>query len=78
MFSRDISEEEIEHIIYTGEVIEDYPEDCPFPSVLISGFYGIRALHAVVAYDQKNNEIVIITAYEPDEIHFEADRMRRR
>jgi len=77
MYSRKISEEEIEDIIRTGEVIESYPDDYPVPSALIYGYSNSRLLHIVVAFNRDENEIIVITAYEPDEVHFESGKKRR-
>jgi len=35
MFQRRISEEEVKQVVATGETIETYPTDQPFPSRLI-------------------------------------------
>lgn len=70
MFERDISREAVKHIVRTGEIIESYPEDKPFPSALILGFWKNKPLHAVTAYEPAGEKLYIITAYEPDEEHF--------
>jgi YgiT-type zinc finger domain-containing protein len=46
MFQREITTADIRHIIETGEVIENRPEDLPFPSRLALGFISGRALPA--------------------------------
>ena len=63
---RGIKIEEVEHVIMTGELIEDYPDDKLFPICLISGC--IRKdiiLYVVLALEEK---IHIITAHwlDPD------------
>ncbi len=78
MFERDISREAVKWIIRTGEVIESYPEDKPFPSALLLGFWKEMPLHAVVAYDARNECLFVITAYVPDEKHFESGWKMRR
>jgi hypothetical protein len=65
MFKRQITEEEIIEVISTGKIIKNYPEDKPFPSFLILGTIKKRALHVVVAKDNKSY-CIVITAYEPD------------
>ena len=40
---------DVRHVLQTGEVIEEYPDDTPFPSYLILGFVGDRPFHVVVA-----------------------------
>lgn len=44
MFQRRISDKEVRHVIETGETIETYPEDSPYPSRLVLGWYGSRPL----------------------------------
>ena len=78
MFERDISREAVKHVIRTGEVIETYQEDRPFPSTLILGFWKNKPLHAVTAYDTAGSRLYIITAYVPDERHFQPDWKVRR
>ena len=50
----------------SGEVIEDYSDEMPFPSSLILGRRGDRPLHVVMAENTRDNELVVITVYEPD------------
>lgn len=48
--TRNISIEEVKHVIHTGEVIENYPSDKPYPSCLILAMSGKRtALRLVCA-----------------------------
>ncbi len=59
--------EDIYFSVMHGEVIEDYPDDKPFPSCLIMGrdFSG-EPIHSVWAYNQENRWTVLITVYRPD------------
>ncbi len=58
---------EIFFSISDGEIIEDYPEDKPYPSCLICGFTeGGRPVHSVWAYNSEKQKAVLITVYEPD------------
>ena len=73
---RMISTQEIERIIMTGEVIEDYPEDLRGHSCLILGFgQSNRPIHIVCA--PKNEYLAIITAYLPDSLQWSLDFKRR-
>jgi len=78
MFERDISRQAVKHIVCTGEVIESYLQDRPFPSFLLLGFWQKMPLHAVIAYDMRGKRLYVITAYVPDEEHFESDWKIRR
>lgn len=77
MLERNIHIEEIERVIETGEIIEDYPEDEPFPSRLLLGWSQSRPLH-VVAADETDSDIThVITAYQPDPTQWD-DSFKRR
>ncbi|MDD1730003.1 MAG: DUF4258 domain-containing protein [Methanospirillum sp.] len=68
----------VEDIIHNGHIIENYPDDYPFPSVLLCGYVGSRMLHIVAAINKDTDEIIVITTYEPDEHHFESGKTRRK
>lgn len=77
MLQRGISRDEAKQVILKGEIIEDYPNDYPQPSCLI--FHnGIRPLHVVASYNVTNQTVHIITAYLPDNRHFETDFRTRK
>jgi hypothetical protein len=78
MFRRRISAEEIRLVLETGKVIEDYPDDQPFPSKLVLGYVARRPLHVVVAEDWGTGTCIIVTAYEPEHDLWEAGFERRR
>jgi hypothetical protein len=53
--------------VLNGEIIEDYPDDFPFPSSLILGKDKEgRPIHSVWAFAEKYNIAILITAYIPD------------
>lgn len=78
MLEQGISRKAVKEVICKGELIENYPEDTPFPSGLFFGMWRNQPLHAVVALDAINQIAYLITAYLPDEDHFEADLKTRR
>ena len=65
--SDDLSFDEILFSVLQGEVIEDYPEDHPYPSCLIYGttFTG-EPVHSVWAYNGESGWAVLVTVYRPD------------
>ena len=77
MFERGISTEDVRRVIDTGETIEDYPGDYPYPSRLILGWRGTRPIHVVAANNPTIAETIVITVYEPDPKQWSAD-MRTR
>lgn len=78
MFERGVSADDVRQVIQTGRVIEDYPEDKPFPSCLILGYVGRKPLHVVLAVDRVENRAIVITVYEPDLDLWEPDFERRK
>jgi hypothetical protein len=77
MFERKITVEEVRYALETGELIEDYPDDTPYPNRLILGYYGGRAIHVVAANNFIDKEIIIITVYEPDPSEWDSDCKKR-
>ena len=79
MLERGILRNDIRGVILEGEMIEEYPKAEPYPSGLFHAVVRGRPLHAVAAFDGSVSGLAyIITAYEPDELHFEADLKTRR
>jgi len=79
MLERDISRSDVKLVLLEGEIIEEYPEDQPFPSFLLLGFIEKKKpLHVVAALDKKTGWCYIITAYRPDLSHFKGDYITRR
>jgi hypothetical protein len=78
MFQRGINEENVRHVLATGETIEEYPDDTPYPSRLVLGWHGSRPLHIVVADNSDAQETIVITVYEPDPRQWETDFKRRK
>ena len=62
----------------SGAIVEDYPEDTPFPSRLTLGWVGQRPVHVVWATAPGMDRIVIITVYEPDPEEWDSTFQRRR
>ena len=73
---RGIRMQDIVNAIDSGEIIEDYPEDYPFPSCLILGRSDEKVIHVVASIDE--GMIYLITAYIPDPDKWEADWKTRK
>jgi hypothetical protein len=56
----------VHYVLDNGTVIEDYPDDFPYPSCLILSWVSGRPVHLVAAFDNEAQEVIIITVYEPD------------
>ncbi|NJM64291.1 MAG: DUF4258 domain-containing protein [Acaryochloris sp. RU_4_1] len=73
---RMISTTEVEAVVKTDEVIEDYPEDVRGHSCLMLGFgRDDRAVHVVCA--PKDEYLAIITAYLPNPDQWTSDFRER-
>ena len=77
MFQRNINESDVRSILIRGETIEHYDDDKPYPSRLILGWINERPIHVVAADNAADNEIVVITVYEPDKQKWSVDFKRR-
>ena len=78
MFERNISEIDVHKILQNGKIIEEYPQDIPYPSKLIFGWIEKRPLHIVVGINVIGNETIIITVYEPSLRKWNEDFETRR
>jgi len=75
MFEHNVSTDKLIPIILSGEIIEEYPDDEPYPSVLILGFIDAVAYHIVIALCR--DHIRVITVYIPEEDKWIEYRTRR-
>ena len=67
---------DIINAISSGEIIEQYPEDFPFPSCLILGKSDNKIIHVVASIDDEM--IYIITSYIPSAEKWESDWKTRK
>ena len=64
MIKRNVTRQEVEGAMLSGEIIEEYHDDKYSPSCLIYGKTEVgRDLHIQVSYPPS---VVVITVYEPD------------
>lgn len=67
----------VRNALLAGEIIEQYPNDHPYPSCLVLGFLvGKKPIHVCVGLG--NDELWIITAYYPDTSEWEDDFKTRK
>ena len=78
LFERGIKRQDVFDAISTGEIIETYTEDKPFPSYLVSGYAGGMPLHVVLAFDDNEGIVFIITVYIPSASQWQSDWKTRR
>ena len=78
MFQRKIGNEQVRDVLESGEVIENYPDDVPYPSRLVLGWSGRRPVHVVAADNHEGRETIVITVYEPSQTEWEPGFKRRK
>ena len=78
MFQRGINPDAAAQIVANGEVIADYPDDQPFPSALLLGYYENQPIHAVVAHEPATGACHLVTIYWPDPAIWNESFKRRR
>jgi len=78
MFERGITDDDIQIVLESGQVIEEYPDDEPYPSRLVLGWAGTRPIHVVASTDRVSEETVIVTVYEPEPERWQPGFERRR
>ena len=62
MFQRGIDGDDVRHVLTSGEVIEHYPNDTPYPSYLLLGWRASRPIHVVAADDLASSATIVITS----------------
>jgi hypothetical protein len=75
---RKIKQSDVIHVLKHGEIIRNYSDDKPFPSALVSGSIKHKHLHIVAAFDEIEEQVYIITVYEPSSEYFEPDFKTRK
>jgi hypothetical protein len=66
MFKRQISNAAVLQVLDTGTTVEQYPDDFPYPSRLVLGWWKSRPIHVVVADDIEQGIRIVVTVYQPD------------
>jgi len=75
---RMIESADLEEAVFNGSIIEPYPDDPRGPSCLILGFSRSgKPLH-IVCGNLEEEELLIVTAYEPDPEEWEKDWKTRK
>jgi hypothetical protein len=74
-----ITDREIYESVCNGEIIETYPDDRPYPSVLLFGKTKTdRPLHTVCSYNSEDDQIIVITVYHPNPERWDDYRRRKK
>jgi len=74
---RGIKAKDVRAAVFSGEVIEQYPGDFPFPSCLIAGHDEKgKILHVCMSDEGSSSRL--ITAYYPDAVQWNDDFKTRK
>ena len=74
-----IQVDEVLRVLQAGEIIEQYPQDKPYPSCLVLGRTAEgRPLHIVCAPVSTERRLIVITVYQPDPARWDAEFKRRK
>ena len=74
---RKIKMKDIKEVLMNGTIIEQYPQDFPFPSCLIFG-YSMEKVPIHIVMSEEGNASRIITAYIPTLERWEPDYKKRK
>lgn len=72
ILQRDIKVDDIKSVLNNGEIIENYPDDYPYPSYLILGI-SLKNAYIHVVCGIAETELWLITAYFPNPAKWSAD-----
>lgn len=78
MFERNIRAEDVRKVLLDGTVIEDYPDETPYPSRLLLGWCEGRPIHVVAAHNAEDDSIIVVTFYEPEPDQWDTNLSRRK
>lgn len=77
LIERNITIDDIVNAIETGQIIEQYPNDQPFPSCLVLGHtIQEKSIHIIVSLN--GGKMYLITAYFPNSDKWESDMKTRK
>ena len=78
MFNRNISIEDVKYVLNNGIIVNQYPDDRPYPSKLLFAKCNNRSLHVLSSENEATAETIIITAYIASDDNWENDFVTRK
>ncbi len=78
MANENIRVDDILKVIDTGEIIEEYSDDKPFPSCLIYAKVNNKPIHVVCAMPENVDILIIIATYIPSADKWITHRIRKK
>jgi len=74
-----LKKNDIEHALKKCIIIEDYSmEGRPLPGCLVLGYISKKPVHAVIAIDEDNDRVFVITVYKPSAERWEDGWKKRK
>lgn len=78
LFERSLKRNQVFDAISNCEIIEQHSLQRPLPSILALGYYNNEPLHVMLAVDEPNETVWIITVYKPSLEEWMEDFKTRR
>jgi len=78
MFQRSISLDDVNYVLQNGIIVNEYPDDRPYPSKLLFAVCNERSIHIVCSENKNENTVIVITAYEPSPDIWQNDNVTRK
>lgn len=78
ILTRGVTRSDVKHAVLSGELIEDYPDNEPYPSALFFCMIENRPIHVATSLNEEILKAYITTVYEPSLDVFESDYKTRR
>ena len=78
MFEREFQKDSVVDAVRNGEIIQEYPNDKPYPSYLLLAIINKEPIHIIAAFNENGNEVYVVTVYSPDKKIWSDDFRQRR
>ena len=66
MGQRKVSDEDVQHVLATGDVVEQYPTAQPLPKALFMAYVEDEPLYVSCAFDGERAHIITVHWYDPN------------
>lgn len=66
MGQRKVSDQDMKHVVVSGDVVEQYPNSLPFPKFLFMALVRKEPLYISCAFDGTYAHIVTVHWYDPE------------
>lgn len=69
---------DIDNLMKSSDIIENYLNNKPYPSFLLLGFSDNKPIHIVIAYSEDDDKIIVVTVYRPNSELWIDNKIRRK